>query len=297
MFIIFTLIRVLARIKYKRNINLECKELYLDILILILLIVKYYYYEKIENLKNRHIIPIIEEYFKNSISNTNLTDNENYLSLFDIENKKFISNKIYVLLIVLLIYRISFMTTSSPTINFYWVYLIYSLKKIYYLISFMLLSIISFSMVCYIVLGNNVEIYSNLETAIDINLYFILGFNNSKYFRDCKLVYTIILNCLFYFYKFIVVSFIYGIVRNNYINCKVKYNKYVEKEHYKILKEPWIDYLKYIIFPFGIYFILRDLYISKNIFKNYKKEDLLNKRTNFNEIVIIIDSIAIIYIH
>ena len=183
-------------------------------------------------------------------------------------------------IIILLFFRIVICFVSSPLIKYIMVLFLKTTVSIFNIMVFLFIFIFSFSLIFHVILGRNVQIYSSLSNTFLLTLTSLLG---RLQIRDTKYMTTIhyfIIVIFFIIIKFIIFTFLYGVIKETFEVVRKEYNEYVEKPHFKYVGENFNLFLKYLLFPISFYFMIRDFMRIKRKYKNFGKLEAFVKEDN-----------------
>ena len=96
-------------------------------------------------------------------------------------------------------------------------------------------------------------------------------------------IYILSFNIIIYFYIFF--TFIFAYIKEIFDYVKKEYRAYKRKDHFKFIGETVFLFFKYMLFPFSIYFMIKDFLKHKKIYGKVDLVKLVNEEEVYGKIV------------
>jgi hypothetical protein len=201
--------------------------------------------------------------------------NPKYWKYFELSPIMEIDNlydRVYAFMVMLTFLRTLFFFMASPLIRFIANLLLTTTKNIFNIFVILLVFILSLMLIFHISLGIEIREFTDLNTTLLIAFSSILGSLNNKIKNLTSIEYVIII-ILLILIKFILFTFIFAIIKDTFDTLNKEFRNYRKRDHYKLVRESVILFLKYLMLPFSFYFMIQDYRYFSGIFagKNLEK--------------------------
>jgi len=196
-------------------------------------------------------------------NNTNIYE---YTDLSEIDSLDHNFKILGSITILLLSFRMVFYVCASPIIKFN-IHLCYvCFIRIFNIFCILVIFIFSFSLIFHTIIGKRVEVWSSFTNSLIITITNILGSLNTGTFDRLTIPQSAIIICFLIFIKFILFTFVQGTNQESYEELRSQFSNFQKLEHFKVVGETIYLFMKYLIFPINIIFIIKDFFYYKALY-------------------------------